>query len=257
MTSNFKGSGGPPPSANGMGGSRFKKTEYALYEAIAGGKTKKVNPFMLKAGEEDVRVITLDRGEFDTSVRLHTRFKANGNFSNHVVCIAQLDDRGCPLCDVLEEQAKWFACGSVLDGNKWEIPSGPRKGQVITLQRRLLLVNARQLDTFKKLGSKVGGWHGQEFDVSRSNDEKSARIGTQWFPISKATDAQLLEKVKGIAEAYGLTPEQYIEPFNYEKVLEPLSHEKLTQIANAIKAGNVAPGASVPAEEENEDSVPF
>lgn len=255
---NFKGSGGPPPSASNGGGSRFKKSELALYETVNGAQ-KKVNLFFLPNGAE-VSVTTLDSGEmFDTSVRLHTRFKANGTFSNNAVCISQLDSRGCPLCDVLGEQGKgkWFACGTLLDGSKWEIPDGKRKGEVITNQRRLLLINPRQLDTFKKLGSKVKGWRGKTFDVSRGTDQKSARIGDMWIPTGALTEDQMKEQFAKAATAYGLPVEQYIQPLPYDKVLTPFSYEKLLQLANAIKAtGGGLPVVSGTGTAE-EDEIPF
>ena len=257
MATDFKGSGGPPPSQTGGGGSRFKKLEYALTEPV-GANQKKVSPFFLPNGQE-VPVITLDNCEmFDTSVRLHTRFKANGVFSNNVVCISQLDERGCPLCAVLGDagRGKWFACGTVLDGSKWKIPQGKRKDEEITDQRRLLLINPRQLDTFKKLGSKVKGWRGKTFDVSRGEDQKSARIGDMWIPTGGLTEEQLLERVAKTAAAYGLTAEQYIQPLPYDKVLAPLSFEKLTQIANSIKATDGGAPAATPGVASDEE-IPF
>lgn len=257
MSTNYKGSGGPPPSAsNGGGGSRFKRHEFALYEPV-GAAQKKVTPFFLPNGAE-VPVTVLDVGEtLDTSVRLHTRFKANGVFSNNIVCISQLHEHGCPLDEVLGGQGKWFACGTVLDGSKWEIPDGTRKGVVITNQRRLLLVNPRQLEIFKKLGAKLKGWRGKTFDVSRGEDQKSARIGDIWLPTGSLTEEQMLEKYAKDAAAYGLPVEQYIQPLPYEKVLEPLSFEKLTQIANAIKAsGGAAPVVTGTGTAEN-DEIPF
>lgn len=254
---NYKGTGGPPPSSSGAGGSKFKKNEYALYETLTNGEKKKVTPFMLKAGQKDVPVVVLDSGlEFEHSVRLHTRFKANGLFNNHVVCLHGVDDRGCPMCLALNEMGKWFVCGTVLDGSEWKIPKGPRKDEVITHQRRLLLVNARQLEEFKDIAKEVEGWRGQQFKVSRSTDEKSSRIGTRWTSKGRLTDEQLVEKFKDIAGTYGLTPEKYAAPFDYAKVLEPLSFERLTQIANSITSAAViestAPGAA-----GGEDEVPF
>lgn len=255
---NYKGTGGPPPSPSSGGGSRFKKNEYALYETLANGDKRKVSPFMLKAGQKDVPVVTLDNGlEFTHSVRLHTRFKANGLFNNHVVCLHGVDDRGCPMCNALNEIGKWFVAGTLLDGSEWAIPSGPRKGEIITFQRRLLLVNSRQLEEFKDIGKEVEGWRAQQFKVSRNTDEKSSRIGTRWTSKGRLTEEQMLEKFAPIAAKYGLPVEQYVQPLNYEKVLEPLSYERLQQIANSITASAVI--ESVPGEGDNngEDPVPF
>lgn len=252
----YKGTGGPPPSSS-PGGSRFKKNEYALYEPLANGEKKKVTPFMLKAGQKDVPVVVLDDGlEFKYSVRLHTRFKANGLFNNHVVCLHGVHDLGCPMCLALKEIGKWFVCGTVLDGSEWTIPKGPRQGEVIAHQRRLLLINSRQLEEFKDIAKEVEGWRGQQFKVSRSIDEKSSRIGTRWTSKGRLSQEQLLEKFKDVATQFGLPVEKYVQPLDYSKVLEPLSHERLTQIANSITSAAVAesipggPGAG-------EDEVPF
>lgn len=251
MATDFRGTGGPPPASSGTGGSRFKKAEYSLSEPV-GKEVKKVSPFMIRPGEE-VQVVTLDGDSINYTVRLHTRFKANGLFNNHAVCIKDIDPRGCPLCEAIEP-GKWFAVATVLDGSKWEIPSGKRKGEVITDQRRMLLINSRQYDTFQKLGSKTKGWRGRVFDVLRANDEKSARIGTQWLPAGVLTEEQLLEKYAGAAKAYGLPVATYVQPLPYDVVLKPLSREKLEAIANSIKA---AGDASAAAEADSEEALNF
>jgi hypothetical protein len=250
---NYKGTGGPPPSPSG--GSRFKKTEYSLYESLASGEKKKVSPFMLKAGQKDVPVVVLDDGlEFTHSVRLHTRFKAGPGFNNHVVCLSGVDPRGCPLCEVKDNLGKWFVCGTVLDGSEWAIPKGPRAGEIITHQRRLLLVNARQLEEFKDMAKDVEGWRGQQFKVSRNTDEKSSRIGTRWTSKGRLTQEQLIEKFKDVAAKYGMPVEQYVAPINYDKMLEPMSREQLQQIANVLTANAVI--QSVP-DMPGDDEVPF
>lgn len=253
----YKGTGGPPPSPSGSGGSRFKKTEYALYETLPSSEKKKISPFMLKAGQKDVPVVSLDDGlEFTHSVRLHTRFKAGNSFNNHVVCLSGVDPRGCPLCEVKDNIGKWFVCGTVLDGSEWTIPKGPRQGEIITHQRRLLLINARQLEDFKDIGKEVEGWRGQQFKVSRSSEEKSSRIGTRWNSKGRLTEEQLLEKFREVAGKYGMPVELYVKPFDYDKVLEPMSREQLQQIANSLTAGAViqsVPGGTTPGENE----VPF
>lgn len=260
MSSNFKGTGGPPPTpATGNAGSRGKRTEYGLVEKVTVNgavKEKKVTPFMLKPGGS-VELVTLDAVEcFDYSVDLHSRFKMNGSFNNHAVCIAKLDERGCPLCEALEERGKWFAVGTVLDGSEWKIPSGKRKDEIITHQRRLLLVNNRQLEGFKRLGTKLRGLRGEIFDVSREIDQKSARIGSQWIPTTKLTEAEMIEKYSKAAAQYGLSPEKYIQPFNYEEVLAPKSYEELTRIASMVTASK-DDGAAIAGDEASTDEVPF
>ena len=161
------------------------------------------------------------------------------------------------MCKALNNEiGKWFVCGTVLDGSEWKIPKGPRANEVITHQRRLLLINARQLEEFKDIGKEVGGWRGQQFKVSRAGDEKSSRIGTRWTSKGALTEEQLLEKFADVATQYGLSKEKYVQPLNYDEVLRPLSYERLQQIANSITSDSVI-SATGGKPAGGEDEVPF
>ena len=48
----------------------------------------------------------------------------------------------------------------------------------------------------------------------------------------------MMEKFEESAEVYGLRVEQFIRPFNYEKVLTPLAPDKLRDAAKWVAAEN-------------------
>jgi len=249
----FRGSGGPPPTPNATG-SRFKKLEYVLSEKV-GETQKKVSPFLVRLNSE-VTGTTLDEKPFEFSVRMHQGVKINNSFSNNIVCISQFSKKGCPVCDATGEKGKWFTAGTILDGSEWEIPSGKNKGRVIKDQRRLLLVNARQLEAMKKLVSKFTPWRGREWSISRGTDQKTPRIGDMWLPNGNPlTEAQLAERYSKAAADYGTTVEKYLTPFNYDEVLKPMSFEELEQVAAQIRKDTAATAAIAEAASDND--IPF
>jgi len=257
-TRTYRGSGGskPAPRDPNSKPSKFRGPAYILSEKV-GDNEKKVTPFMVRVGTKSTPVVTLDHGEFDFAVLLHARFKANGSWSNYVVCTKKSDPKGCPVCSVFTEKpSQWFLCGTLVDRSVWVIPDGKNKGKEISNQRRLLLVTASQVDQMELIGGKIGGWRGAVFDVGRSTDQKSPRIGSNWFYSAKMTEEDMLELFEPAAAGYGLPVDQYIEPFNYEEILKPKSFEEMTKIAAAIKAEGaqeLAPASSV----SNEADVPF
>lgn len=250
----YRGTGGGRPDPSAPMKSKFEGPVYVLEEQVGDG-TKKVVPFMIKQGTQDVPVVVLDSNDLDYAVLMHSRFKLNGSWSNYVVCTKKSDPKGCPVCAVAEKPSQWFLCGSLIDRSKWTIPNGKNKGQVRTDQRRLLLITASQVDTMEMIGGKIKTWRGASFDVGRSEDQKSPRIGSNWFFTSHMSEQDILETFEGAAATYGYTPEQYTAPFDYESILKPLSYKELTKIAEEIRAETE--GATAAATATSMDDIPF
>lgn len=232
----FRGSGGDPPTSGG-GGQRFQKSIYFFGEKIKGPKgpeLKRVQLFKVGVGKKDIPVVVLDR-QLDYAVRIHPRFKAKGIFGNYAVCISRTDTRGCPLDGPLnEEGGRWYLCMTVIDRSKWTQTVGKQKGRVYTDIRKLVLIPYGQVEEMQQIGAKVDGFRGAKFDVSRSKEQKSSRIGTTWFPSGKMTEEQMKATFEKAAADYGLPVEQFLEPFDYDQVLKPKSYDELKVIAQEI-----------------------
>lgn len=250
--SKYRGTGGDKPDPTKQA---FKKSgpEFYLSETL-GDKDVKVVPFMVKLGQQNVPVVTLDDGDMDYAVNLHSRFQYNGSWSNYAVCTKR-SEKGCPLCDVLEKPSQWFLCGSLLDRSEWAVPSGKNKGKIYKDKRRLLLITASQVDSMEMIGKKIKSWRGADFDVGRSSDNKSPRIGSSWFFNGRITEDEMKEAFAEAANEAGVPVEEYIKPFDYTKILAPKSYEELLEMSLAIKKEQAA--ATAPAMTKNEEAVPF
>lgn len=237
----FRGPGGEPPV--GGGGSKFPKAAHVFIEKVKGAKgaePKKVGIFTAGVGQKDIPVVVLDR-VVDYATRIHPRFKHKGVFGNYAVCISKTDARGCPIDSPLnEDDGRWFLCMTVVDRSKWTQTMGKQKGRVYTDSRKLVLIPYGQVEDMQSIGTKVGGWRGAKFDVSRSKDQKSSRIGTTWFPAGTMTEEQMKATFEKPAADYGLPVEKFLEPFDYDQVLKAKSFEELKVIAQEISSDTSA-----------------
>lgn len=267
-TRTYRGSGGEPPTPNSGGGGGFKKAAYFFAEKIqgeSGPELKKIPVFKVGMGKKDIPVVVLDRG-LDYAVRIHPRFNARDVWGNYAVCINKTDSRGCPLDEPLNETSgRWFLAATVIDRSKWVQPNGKNKGKVWTDKRRLVLIPRPQEEEMQDIMGKVGGPRGAAFDVSRSSDQKSSRIGTTWFPTGKMTEEQLLSTFEKAAAEYGMPVEKFIEPIDYDTVLKGKSYDQLLQIAEEINSDSADStdasaepvGVSAADDDQNEKEIPF
>jgi len=230
----YRGAGAPiiNPSKTNNTFNKLRR-EFILTEPTQNDKEHKVSLFKLNPGAGTT--VTILDSKIDYAVYLHARFQANGKFTNNVVCTMKTTGN-CRVCTVLKEKGRWFLAGTVIDHSEWAIPDGKRKGEVIRDQRRLLLVSFQQKDSFKDIQQEMGDLSGKTFKVSRSSDNKSARIGTSWFPKGALTTEQLKDKLGKVATDYGLSVDDYIKPYDYDKLFATPSEAYIDQVVEAIRS---------------------
>lgn len=260
----YKGTGGPPPSEiraqNAVYGR--KPFGYHLYEALPNGKNKKVSTFKLSPGEKNVPFVILDAARVadeNLTYKIHENIKFGGSFSNMVLCNNHLPE-GCLLDKVLEKPHtcftkckqpckligtkvpmpgtwKWVVSG--LKMKPFTFEKGAMAGKTIAVQRCLLLVGNKQFDTFnafRETFDAQGGLRGMTFIVSRSNDQRSPKIGETWIPTVRVSDEDLVTKCATSADFYGLPVEDFIRPFDYESVFRHLTTSEMASAAKWIGA---------------------
>lgn len=285
----FRGSGGPPPSTIKRGeGARLGRKPFGFhfYEVLENGKRKKVSRFRVGVDEKDVPFLFLDEALPDIgaapSVRVH-EFKFNGAFGNILLCNSHKDE-GCPVDVVFKRESKFTGKVEPMRGTwKWvatgikmkpfTYTKGPMAGTVVPYQRCMLLVSDKQYGTFEAYREQYadqGGLRGKIFNVRRSNDQRSSKIGETWIPAGSMTDEEMIDKFSEAAGNYGLPVEKFLAPLDYEHVLKELSAEEMLDAAQWIATDHgvqldLTNGAQAPTpestvaseEEEDEDHVPF
>lgn len=161
--------------------------------------------FWLNRNKES-RVVFID-GEIDEQGFLvppraweHKHFSGGNNRGpDYYLCPEKNDPQSgarCPLCADGDYPA-FNSYFTVID-----IPPEPYKtkdGAVHTFARRLFVAPSTVMDKLLKLAQKTGGLAGQAFDISRSDNEKSSRVGDLFIPIERKTPkewaAQFMEDV--------------------------------------------------------------
>jgi hypothetical protein len=223
---------------------------------------KRIKTWYVKKGAKDKPILLLDSNAKDRfACKIHEFQGPDGKMGSIIRCVsAAYPEQGCPICDALEayiegggggQWAKsapsWVWCLTGIDRSTWSPDKGKNKGKVYTDFRRLVLVTAQQYKDMETLEEKEpNGWRGRTFDVTRSDDKTSYKIGTQWYPTNPGaamTDEQMHAEFAKRAEEYGLAVEEFCAPFDYDVLLPLLSYE------DAVKAGARIRGtdAEVPA----------
>lgn len=250
----FSGDGGPPPPPGQGGGFSRREPQYGFSEQVTrDGKTfmKRVKTWYMPPGAKDKPCTMLDRKGERYSLTVHEFVGPDGRKGSMVRCIARSNPtEGCPLCEALGKEGRWYWALTCIDQSKFIPKEGKNAGNVYSNFRRLILVTSKQFDDMKGTESKEEtGWRGRAFDVSRADDSKSAKIGTNWYPKdggAVASDEDLAKTFEEPAENYGLPVESFVEPFDYDNVLALPSFEDAKQIAAAIKGTVDGGGAEVP-----------
>jgi hypothetical protein len=236
----FRGSGGPPPPSGGKSNSgSYNENPFELRESIGVGQ-RRIKPFFV-AKKATTGCVVLDKGRFDYTVMLHSRFFYNGHFGNYAVCRGKLDDRGCPLCEIKKVgDPRWYLVGSIIDRTKYSFDEGRNAGKVYTDLRRLLLIHRGALGDFEDMEvdddeGVDGNWRGIKCKVKRSDEKKSPRIGSNWRTKGRMSEEEMMDAFETVAEGYEIPVEDYIAAVNYEEVLLPYGYEALKELAEEIK----------------------
>lgn len=272
----YPGTGGLPPSVrkkSSGGPTTPKPYGFGLYEDLPSGKRKKIQTLRLQPGEKNVPVMFLDEAKFSTdaktlaapSILIHDGIRFNNTFGNMIICTANSPE-GCPLDVALQRKhthahwckescdregkmeptrGAWRWVATVIKFQPYTATKGPMAGKTLPFQRLMLLApdaKKEQESIYAQLCAyreQFGSLRGRIFNVRRSDDKFSAKCGTVWTPTgSRMTDEEMMEKFEESAEIYGLRVEQFIRPFDYEKVLAPLPADKLRDAAKWIAAEN-------------------
>jgi len=264
----FSGDGGAPPPPGSGGGYTKNDAMYGFDETITKevkGETKsyprRVKLWYLPPGAKDKPCTVLDRKGDRYTVLVHEFVGPDGKTKPKcmVRCIAKKElEKGCPICEALGQEGRWFWALTGIDGSKFTPDKGQNKGNVYTNFRRLILITSQHYEYMRDIEGKGDeGWRGRRFDVSRDVDTKSPKIGNLWYPNAKkgiVTDEEMLSEFEEAAGTYGLPAERFSEPFDYDRVLKAPTFEEAQKIAAAIK-GTTADGVTVP--EGDQQSISF
>lgn len=246
----FRGDGeAPPPPSTGGGHKNDPKFGFTekVKKSVKNKQTgkveerefdRRVKTWYIPPGGKDKPILMLDPKGDRFVCRIHNFIGPDGKKGSMVRCIMKSEPRGCPVCEALGKEGTWYWVLTGIDQSKFIPKDGQNKGKVYTNFRKLVLVTSQYYDDMRAIEEKEpNGWRGRTFDVSRSEDTKSYKIGTQWYPTNAGaarTDEQLHEELSEAAAAYGLPVDEFCAPVDYDRVLKKPTFEEAKKIAAAI-----------------------
>lgn len=170
--------------------------------------------FYMKKGTE-TKIVFLDDLLFP--IKEH-RFQAGGSFNNFETCLQDIEG-DCPLCD--NSNKPYFAMAStIIDFT----PFTRKDGTEVQASKRLIVVKSGGAEKLLRRQKEHGTLIGKVFKMYRSHDQKGEATGTD-LELLKDAD---MEKLKQFAPK-DIDPEEWIKPYDYEKLFAPKSPEELRQ----------------------------
>jgi len=268
----FSSSGGPPPKMareKGLSGGQ-KPYGFRFYEKLASGKNKKIGFLQIDKGEEKVPILILDvaslddGNEWDPSVYIHEKFRYNNTWQNYAICRCKTPE-GCSLDAALQEphthapwckkpadeknpqegecdklgkpeprKGAWRWVFTAIKLKPFTFERGKMIGKTIPYQRCLGLASEDQFKELLAYRKAYKGLRGRLFNVSRSDGQFSAKIGDKWDPVEEWSDEKMMEHFADAAADYGLSPEDYVKAFDYEKVLPLPTVAEMAEISKWV-----------------------
>lgn len=181
---------------------------------------------------KEARVTFLDSGLF--FLKEH-QIKLNGSFRNWFTCRSDIDT--CPFCDA-GESFSFVSVSTILDHTEW----ATKKGKKVYCTKKLFVCKGDAKKGLMLQVDRRGDLRMSQYIINRLSSEDYT-TGSQFDyqgPITEADLRKMASAVGMTLEAYlGMTEkqtlEEYLKPFDYQKVFEPLS------IADARKVLGMAP----------------
>lgn len=193
--------------------------------------------FWLKPGDE-AKVIFLD-GDDCLVVAEHNTKGADGKWGNYSTCLKDLGQPVCPLCTAGEKSSlSWLF--TILHLTSFE----NNKKETVVNPVRLLRMKEDQAALLKKYIERLGTLVGQQFTVSRSNKDKSARTGDQWihdqtYDVKDLPFKKLLGKDRRLKVRTGEKDDKGCL-VDWEKYIQPKSAEAMQAQAATSMAQSTA-----------------
>ena len=155
-----------------------------------------------------------DEGILDCPMYYEHQLHLNGNWKNWFVCVGT--EESCPICEGGKEPAYVMAL-SVIDHSKFK---SKKDGKEYKNQRRLFVFKRDTLKLLISLAKMQGGnLAGLTFNVSRSDEERSANVGDDFDFQGKSSMAALQKR-------YG----EEANPYDYEKALPYVNAAELRKM---------------------------
>ena len=198
-------------------------------------------PFRFFVPVGDTREIVICDDKPDFFMYEHALKDAEGRWGRLFSgCVKTFDN--CPVCEATGKESYYAMFLTVIDLT----PFSMRDGTEVEFSRKLLVVKPAQQKKFLRFYNKEGTLRGAKFSMTRDGDKDSA-IGNDIEFVEFVEEDDLAAYTRSWKDREGKKHTEICdEPFDYEKMFEEPTTEKL----RAIVGGSPAPGSRQQAERE-------
>lgn len=215
-------------------------------EAKARQEQRKNQPyrFWLEA-DSSGKITFLDTPEF---FLWEHNLKMAGKYGNFFTCLKEFDV--CPICEDLGEQSGFIVVATIIDHRKWTDKDGNEHKN----QKKLYVARGRARQRIiKQIERRKGSLQYCAYDVARGTSQTESNVGEDIEFLKKLTKAQLSKLAPKGKDAP--TPDEWMKPFDYEKMFEPKTPEWLRK---NVTHGEAPVGTEDTVNEKgDDDDLPF
>ena len=181
-------------------------------------------------GKDEAEIVFLDNPAF--FIKEHAKF-VKGEMPKYYTCT--MDFGPCVHCATDEKKPGFVCYGTVIDTRSYE----DKEGKVHKNERRLFGAKGEAIAMIEDLIAKHKDLRGLKFRVKRYGD-KSPACGNSFEKIGKVDLAKAIKDPKDA------------KPFDYEKILRPLSEDELTDLGyGGYIAGGKSGGRSAASDDDD------
>lgn len=147
------------------------------------------------------------------------QIKIGKSYHNYFTCIKEFDT--CPLCES-GDVPSYVVVATVISHKKWK----DNKGVEHNNQKQLVVFKGKARNAIlRKIEKQEGDLERCVFDFTRDSSPTTCSTGEDFDFIKRLSKKEIRQLVPA-----GQDPDEFLAPFDYEKIFEPKSAEELRKI---------------------------
>lgn len=155
-----------------------------------------------------------------------------GSWLNWETCIQDIGEEECPFCE--DGVRIYYECVfTVIDHARYESKKTP--GKIITNTKKLLVLRSTaRKKILRKKEQLEGNLTYAKFSTHR-DDRKECSTGEDFEFIERLTKEQVMAMAPTEFMGQAITPETWIQPYDYPKLFAPKTHDQLRRALGRVE----------------------
>jgi hypothetical protein len=159
-------------------------------------------------------------------------YYSRGSWLNWETCIQDIGQEDCPFCE--DGVRTYYECVfTVIDHASYESKKTP--GKIITNSKKLLVLRSTaRKKILRKKDQNDGDLKYVRMSTHR-DDKKECSTGEDFEVVKRLTKEEVMAMAPSEWMGQGITPEAWIEPFNYKQLFEPKKAAALSRVLGRVE----------------------